>query len=136
MTAIVDTSVWIRMLKDKSGRVASAIAASVGSEKTVMILPVRLELLQSCRGETEWRSMLARVSAFELLPMPLTIWDGAARIYYDLRQAGFTIRSSLDCCIAELAIENNALLVHCDRDFEVIAGMRPLKHERLNLDTV
>ena len=136
MTAIIDTSVWLRLFKDKSGKVASAIEAAAGSDQIVMVLPVRLELLQGCRGEPEWRSMMARVSAFEILPMPPAIWDGAARIYFDLRQAGFTIRSALDCCIAQLAIENNALLVHCDRDFEVIAGAHPLRHDRLNLDTV
>ena len=136
MTAIVDTSVWIRLFKDRSGLVKTAIEASVGTDRIVMVPPIRLELLQGCRGELEWRSMQARVSAFELLAMSETSWDGAARLYYELRQVGLTIRSALDCLIAQLPIENNALLVHCDRDFETIASVHPLKQDRLNLDTV
>jgi predicted nucleic acid-binding protein len=136
MTAIVDTSVWIRLFKDKAGLVKAAIEANAGTDQVVMLPPIRLDLLQGCRGEPEWRSMLMRLSAFDLLPVPETTWDGAARIYFELRQAGLTVRSALDCCIAQLAIDNKALLVHCDRDFEAIAGVRPLKHVRLQLDTV
>ena len=134
MTAIIDTSVWIRLFKDKSGRVSSAIEASAGSEKIVMVPPVRMELLQGCRGDAEWRTMASRLANFELIAMTPETWDGAAKIYFDLRQAGFTIRSALDCCIAQLCIEHDALLVHADRDFDVIAKARALKHERLNLD--
>jgi predicted nucleic acid-binding protein len=32
-------------------------------------------------------------------------WREAARIYFDLRKQGFTIRSPIDACIAQLAIE-------------------------------
>lgn len=136
MTAIVDTSVWIRLFKDGTGLVKAAIEATVGADRVVMVPPIRLELLQGCRGEPQWRSMSTRLAAFDVLPVPETTWDDAARIYFDLRQIGVTVRSALDCCIAQLAIDNKALLVHCDRDFEAIAGVRPLNHVRLQLDTV
>ncbi len=57
-------------------------------------------------------------------------WQEAARIYYDLRRQGLTIRSPIDCCIAQAALENNLLLVHNDRDFETIAQVRPLQSLR------
>jgi len=41
-----------------------------------------------------------------------------------LRRAGKTVRSPIDCCIAQLALENQLMLVHNDRDFEVIAELR------------
>ena len=134
MTAIVDSSVWIRLFKDKTGRAKRAIEVSAGTRKIVMTPPVRMELLQGCRGEQEWRSMETRISAFALIPMMLDTWDGAARIYFELRQAGVTIRSPIDCCMAQLAIESNSLLIHCDRDFDAIAKVRPLQHKNLNLD--
>lgn len=136
MTAIVDTSLWTRLFKDKTGAVARAIEQAAGAEDIAMVPPVRLELLQGCRGEMEWKDMVARLAAFETFPLTTGSWDIAARIYFELRQAGFTVRSSLDCCIAQLAIENGALLVHCDRDFDVIASVRSLRHEHLNLDMV
>ncbi|HAO13292.1 MAG TPA: VapC toxin family PIN domain ribonuclease, partial [Planktothrix sp. UBA8407] len=47
-------------------------------------------------------------------------WIAAARIYYDLQRQGLTVRSSIDCCIAQLAIEHQLILIHNDRDFETI----------------
>jgi len=54
-------------------------------------------------------------------------WRRAARTFFELRRAGRTVRSSMDCCIAEVAIANEAMLLHRDRDFEVIATVRPLR---------
>ena len=54
----------------------------------------------------------------------------AARIYYDLRRQGLSVRSPIDCCIAQAALENNLLLIHNDRDFETIAQVRSLQHLR------
>jgi predicted nucleic acid-binding protein len=59
------------------------------------------------------------------------MWSDAARIFFDLRRRGRTVRSSIDCCIAQIAIENDVLLLHRDRDFEVIAELRPLRQQRL-----
>ena len=135
MTVIIDTSVWIALFKDKSGRVPQAIKDAVGVELSVMMPPpVRLELLQGCRGEAEWAAMKRRVEAFELLAMTPSTWDEAARTYFELRQSGVTIHSSLDCCIAQLAIEHHARLIHNDGDFDRIAVIRPLRHTRLKLD--
>lgn len=60
-------------------------------------------------------------------------WPDAARISFDLRRAGKTVRSPIDCCVAQLAIEHEVELVHCHRDFEVIATIRNLRHRRLDL---
>ncbi|MDX2217374.1 MAG: hypothetical protein SFY66_29165 [Oculatellaceae cyanobacterium bins.114] len=57
-------------------------------------------------------------------------WQAAARIYFDLRRQGLTVRSPIDCCIAQAALENNLLLIHNDRDFEAIAQVRPLQSLR------
>lgn len=57
-------------------------------------------------------------------------WQAAARIFYDLRRQGLTIRSPIDCCIAQTALENDLLLIHNDRDFETISQVRSLQHFR------
>ncbi len=59
-------------------------------------------------------------------------WRAAARIYFDLRRQGMTVRSPIDCCIAQIALENRLLLLHNDRVFFVISKIRPLqtKHWR------
>jgi predicted nucleic acid-binding protein len=58
----------------------------------------------------------------------------SARIFFDLRRNGKTVRKLFDCCIAQVAIENNLTLVHNDRDFDAIAEGRPLKHLRVDLN--
>jgi len=133
MKAVVDTSLWIGMLRDTTGKVAAMIDAEARGRAVIMLPAIRLELLQGCKGESEWNAMRARLEAFELAPMALTTWDDAARMYFELRRAGKTIRSSLDCCIAQQCIEQAALLLHCDQDFEVIASEQPLNQRRVDL---
>jgi predicted nucleic acid-binding protein len=52
--------------------------------------------------------------------------------YFELRRKGITIRSNIDCAIAIIAIENNFILYHVDRDFEMIAKHTVLKQQRIN----
>ena len=58
-------------------------------------------------------------------PKPST-WQAAARLYFDLRRQGLTVRSPIDCCIAQIALESRLILLHDDKDFLVIAKIRPL----------
>jgi len=37
------------------------------------------------------------------------------------------VRGAIDCFIAQLALENDAPLLHSDRDFDTIAAVRPLR---------
>ncbi len=133
MNVTVDTSVWIELLRDKTGAVAAQLQSAVGTQGVVMLPPVVLEVLQGCTGEPAWNAVSLRLSAFEVLPTPETLWRDAARLYFDLRAQGKTIRSSLDCCIAIYALTNDLTLIHNDRDFEAIAAARPLKHIRVDV---
>jgi len=57
-------------------------------------------------------------------------WPAAARLFFDLRRKGLTVRSTIDCCIAQLAMEQGLILLHNDRDFDTIASVHPLRHLR------
>lgn len=46
----------------------------------------------------------------------------------NLCRQGLTIRSPIDCCIAQAALDNDLLLIHNDRDLETIAQVRALQH--------
>jgi len=59
-------------------------------------------------------------------------WPEAARIYLDLRRKGATVRSPVDCCIAQIALEFGALLLHRDQDFKRIARDRELDEEHFS----
>ncbi|MEB3274709.1 MAG: PIN domain-containing protein [Prochlorothrix sp.] len=64
------------------------------------------------------------------LELAATSWSTVARIYYDLRRQGLTVRSPIDCFIAQIALDHRATLVHNDRDFATIGQIRPLEHYR------
>jgi predicted nucleic acid-binding protein len=51
----------------------------------------------------------------------------AAKIYFDLRKMGLTVRSTIDCLIAQISIEHDLYLLHNDKDFLTIAKSAPLK---------
>jgi predicted nucleic acid-binding protein len=51
----------------------------------------------------------------------------AAEIYREGRRKGHTIRSTTDCLIAAIAIENGVPMWHRDRDYDAIAKYTPLR---------
>jgi len=55
------------------------------------------------------------------LPVTLDLYLRAADIYRMGRNKGYTIRSSIDCLIAAIAIEYQVPVWHYDRDFPLIA---------------
>ena len=126
---LVDTSVWIQILKDKTGRVVHAFRKRTGTEIIVFSRFIQLELLQGAKDESEWERLDEYLTSQYYLETTEETWRQAARIYFDLRKDGVTIRSPVDCCIACIAMEAQALLLHRDRDFEKIAEIRPLVHE-------
>ena len=91
----------------------------------------QLELLQGCKDGKEWNTLARYLDAQDYVETTNTTWPAAARIYFDLRRQGKTVQSPVDCCIAQLAIESDALLIHRDADFATIATIRPLNHLKL-----
>lgn len=128
---LVDTSVWVEVLRDTTRRKRMALANALGDEEVVLSRFHQLELLQGCRGETEWALMQRYLDAQDYLELSDESWSRAARIYFDLRRVGRTVRSPIDCCIAQVAMDHGALLLHRDRDFETIAAVRPLRQVKL-----
>lgn len=128
---LVDTSVWIDVFRDSTGRRRTALRRVLADEPVVLTRFHQLELLQGSRDEREWGLLKDYLDTQEYLEAESSTWPEAARIYFDLRRAGSTVRTPIDCCIAQLALEHGALLLHRDRDFEVIARVRPLRQERM-----
>jgi len=128
---LVDTSVWIAVFRDKTGEVSRAFKKRAQNQTYVLSRFNQLELLQGAKDQHEWDLLENYLSTQIYLETTEATWSGAARIYFDLRRKGLTVCSPIDCCIAQLALEHGALLLHKDNDFEIIAGVRPLIHEAL-----
>ncbi len=130
---LVDTSVWISIFNDKTGQVVKAFQARLGSEHYVLSRFNQLELLQGARSQKEWELLEDYLATQYYLEASDNTWQEAARVYFELRRRGVTINSPVDCCIAQIAWEHGALLLHRDKDFEKILRVRPLEQERFNL---
>ena len=127
---LIDTSVWINLLRDQTGSVVNDVKSIVGEEDIALTRFNQIELLQGASNETEWRLLSSYLDGQDYLEADADTWLKAGRIYYELRRRGRTIRSSIDCCIAQIAIDHRVLLIHEDRDFETIAEIRPLLQYR------
>jgi len=122
---LVDTSVWIEFL---SGRPAWK-ATPDDLLRFVTCGPVVQEVLQGLKPVP---AAVAFREAFLALPrladpLPIDLFLEAAEIYRDGRTRGHTIRSSNDCLIAAIAINQDVPVWHRDRDFTVIARFTRLK---------
>jgi len=126
---LADTSVWVLILRDKTGRIAAAFRKKVGSDVAVLSRFNQLELLQGAKDLKEWQVLEDYLATQIYLEASTDTWREAARIYFDLKRKGVTVGSPVDCCIAQVALEYGALLLHCDQDFERIAKVRKLDQE-------
>jgi predicted nucleic acid-binding protein len=129
---LVDTSVWIDYLRGREAAHTEALdeLLCVPGQAQICLYSV-LEILQGitdARGQAKMERYLKSVPLLDSSDEWASHVRSAA-LYAKARSAGFTIRSSFDCLIAQLAIEHNIPLLHNDRDFIAIARIAPkLKH--------
>ncbi|MBD2313047.1 PIN domain nuclease [Desertifilum sp. FACHB-1129] len=127
---LIDTSVWIAVLRDRTGAFRQSLEGIINEEQIFLSRFTQMELLQGCRDDREWTLLQTYLQDQEYIEPTPNSWVAAARIYYDLQRQGLTVRSSIDCCIAQLALDNQLILIHNDRDFETIQRVRSLNHLR------
>ncbi|HYN43446.1 MAG TPA: PIN domain-containing protein [Thermoanaerobaculia bacterium] len=132
---LVDSSVLIDFFRGRSTpavRFLSEIEASGEAAGWALPLVCLQEIIQGAKDEREWKLLRSALESQEIVgPVdPLAVHFEAARIFFDCRQKGLTIRSSTDCLIAALALERGDVLLHDDADFDTIAKVRPLRSIR------
>ena len=127
---LIDTSIWINVFHDRSGQVRQQLEALIAGRNVLLARFTELELLQGSLNEREWKLLATYLETQDYVELKSSSWQAAARIYYDLRRQGLSVRSPIDCCIAQVTLENDLLLIHDDRDFESIAQVRPLQNIR------
>ncbi|MCL1470328.1 PIN domain nuclease [Argonema antarcticum] len=127
---LIDTSVWISVFRNRTGAVRQSLEAIINNESIFLSRFTQMELLQGCRDDREWTLLETYLQDQDYIEATPDTWVAAARIYYDLQRQGLTLRSSIDCCIAQLALEHQLILIHNDRDFETIQRVRSLNSLR------
>jgi len=129
---LIDTSVLVALFRDRTGAVSHALRDLLGGRDYYLTRFTQMELLQGARDEKEWLTLSDYLADQDYLEAAEESWVSAARLYFDLRRKGLTVRSVIDCCIAEIAMTHGVTLLHNDRDFATIAKLRALKHHQLN----
>ena len=127
---LVDTSVWIELL---NGRLGSKVTEADLLD-FVICGPILQEVLQGLRDDPASEALRENLLALPVLsdPIPIALFLSAAEIYRLGRAKGYTIRSSTNCLIAAIAIENSVPVWHKDRDFEAVARYTSLRTRRMN----
>jgi predicted nucleic acid-binding protein len=87
------------------------------------------ELLQGCRDDRNFRRLRAYLDTqpFYDVLAGRESYIRAARLFFDLRRKGRPVRSTGDCLIAQIAIENGLRLLHDDADFNAIQAGSKLR---------
>ncbi len=127
---LVDTSALLPFLAGRSTRASETVAKALSEGLEIVLTPIVVqEILQGARDEPEWRRLKGYLQTQPILSPrnPLATHIAAARIFYDCRRRGLTVRSTLDCVVAQIAIEDGVPLLHDDRDYDAIARVRALK---------
>jgi predicted nucleic acid-binding protein len=127
---VVDSSVLISFLRGLPTPGANRLAElELLGEPFALPVVCCQEVLQGARDEREWQLLDTYLSSQWLLA-PEDPWEThrqAARIYFECRRRGVTVRSTVDCLIAQLVIDHAGILLHEDGDFERIREIRPLR---------
>ena len=118
---LIDTSVWIDIFRDASQTKAIKLRARAAEHELVLCRFAQLELLQGAKDQREWELLDDYLQDQHYLEISSADWREAARVYFVLRLSGKTVRSPIDCCIAQIAINYGVVLLHRDRDFTLRA---------------
>ncbi len=122
---LIDTSIWIELLK-KSKRVR------LSPEKLIEAAtcpPVIQEVLQGAKNDMIHRQLEEIFLALPRVgdPIRLDTHLHAADLFRTGRRKGYTVRSSADCLIAAIALENGLPVWHRDRDYEALSRFTSLR---------
>ena len=87
------------------------------------------EILQGAASEKEFELLKKYLSTqrFYHPKDPVESYINAAKIYMECRKQGITLSSTIDCLIAQTAIEHDLMLLHKDNDFRLMSRIIPLK---------
>jgi len=125
---LVDTSVWIDFLRDKTSAPVKYLLEIFDRNIPFGLTSfIYQEILQGAASERDFKQLIEYFSTHPIFypKDEFLSYQAAARLYFDCRRAGLTIRSSIDCLIAQIAIENDLILLHSDKDFINIKKVAP-----------
>lgn len=127
---VVDSGVWIDFFRANDTPSKAALKALLNQDNPHIVVPdlVLYEVLRGFRLERDYRNARQLLEGFTVeAAFSPDLARQAAEHYRAMVSQGFTIRSALDVMIGAFCIERDYLLLHGDRDFDVMHHLRGLR---------
>lgn len=125
---IVDSSVWIDFIKGNLNSKTEVLEELLLNSIDLCICGIILsEVLQGIKNDLQYKKIKNYFQGLIYLEDKKEQYFLASEIYRKARSKGSTIRSSSDCIIAAIAINNECRLLQKDRDFAIICKYSSLK---------
>lgn len=127
---VVDSTILVDLFRGAATRQVRALEDMERDAVPYLIPDVCCqEVLQGARTRREWALMLEHLRSQQILTVedPWITHVEAARIFFDCRRKGITIRSTIDCLVAQMVLDGDHVLLHDDEDYERIRSVRPLR---------
>ena len=127
---LVDSSVLIGFLEGRDGPAVRRFHEVLERDIPFGLSPITvLEVLQGAATKRDFDRLhdyLGTQTIYEPRDR-VESYAAAAKIFFDLRRRGMTVGSTVDCLIAQTAIDHGLHLLHDDSDFDRIAKVSTLK---------
>jgi predicted nucleic acid-binding protein len=126
---LVDTSVWVDFFNGVNTPGAACLHKLIKAEDPLCISDVILaETLQGFKNNEEFDSAKNHLAHFPIYSLQSPEgYIRAAQLYRTCRKEGITIRKTIDCFIAQTALDHSLSLLHQDNDFDRIAAVSGLR---------
>lgn len=125
---LIDTSIWIDYFRGKQNAGIQFFEEILDSKISYGITGlIYQEILQGANSLVDYKKLTTYLGTqyFYHPKHPIHTYESAAKLYFDCRRKGITLRSSIDCLIARLAMEHGLTLVHNDKDYTHIQEVEP-----------
>ena len=118
---VVDSSVWIGHFRNTDQSAVAKLRAIADVDTIIVGDIVLLEVLQGTRDERHADAVERNLRAFDIRSMlDDRLVVAAARNLRSLRSMGITVRKTIDLVIATFCLTGGHVLLHDDRDFDLM----------------
>ena len=124
---IVDTSAWIESFRPGGDTKIKKVLKDLILGGSIF-LPgiIKAEILRGTKSVKEYAILNDLLNGLNYLPVKEDFWNSLSHFSFNLYRKGIAV-PLIDTLIALLAIENDLLLLHRDKHFDLIAQKSSLK---------
>jgi len=130
---LIDTSAFIEFLNKTGSPFDREIESLINNNEDTAIADIVLtEVLQGIKDDKNYVEVKQALLSFSVYSLKgIDSFIAAADLYRKCRKTGHTIRNTVDLLIAQIALENDLIVLHNDRDFDTLANICKLRIYKL-----